>query len=289
MHSPLSKEAGAAHSAGFAGPSFAMPRQACDCHMHVFDSAFALAEGAVLAHADAGIAAYRGLQRRLGLARNILVQPSSYGLDNRLLCRTLAQLGEAARGVAVVDDQVGTAQLDALARSGVTGVRFNLVQRGATRVEMLGRVAQRVQPLGWHIQLHMLPGDLVAHQRTIDALPVPVVIDHIARFASQPEMQPRVQQSLRQLLANGKTWLKLSGAYLASAQGAPPFDDLTDFVGELVRDYPQRLLWGSDWPHATEAVKPDDGALLDLLGQWAPDAALRHQILELNPALLYGF
>lgn len=277
------------HSTGSDGPSFAMPSHACDCHMHLFDNAYPLAEGAEIHHPNASIGAYRRLQNRLGLNRNVLVQPSSYGLDNRLLVSALAELGNSSRGVAVIDDSVSPDELETLTRSRVTGARFNLVQRGATHIGMLQAVAQRVRPLGWHIQIHMRPTDLVAHYQVIDALPVPVVIDHMARFATEPSIQRSLHECVRALLSNGKTWMKLSGAYLASQQVSPPFSDLSDFVAEMVRDFPTRLVWGSDWPHATEKIKPDDGALLSMLGHWIPDEEVRDQILERNPALLYGF
>lgn len=277
------------YSAGTARPRIAMPANACDCHMHLFDDAFPLVANAVLKPLPASIADYRKLQRRLGLTRQVIVQPSPYGLDNRLLLRELQAIGPTARGVAVVDDTVQRDALDELHRAGVRGTRFNLVQAGATHADMLEEVARRIAPLGWHLQLHMKPADFIASIDRIAALPVPVVFDHMARFATEPALQPQVQDGLRRLLAHGRTWLKLSGAYLASGRGEP-YDDIAPFVEELARDFPERLVWGSDWPHVTEAPSyPDDATLADLLLRWMPDAALREQVLVANPARLYGF
>lgn len=277
------------HSAGSGAPSFVLPQRACDCHMHVFDQAFPFAPGALIRPPDASLEAYRVLQRRLGLQRHVVVQPSSYGTDNRLLLQALAEQGECARGVAVIDDHSEPAELNRLVAAGVQGVRFNLVQRGATTLSMLPTVARRIQPLGWHVQLHITPGDIVRNEDAIAELRVPVVIDHMARYASEPGLELQVRACVTRLLAAGGTWLKLSGAYLASRVGPPDYGDLEDFVQALARDFPERLVWGTDWPHTTEASKPDDALLADLLLRWLPDPAVREQVLVRNPAALYGF
>ena len=276
------------HSAGLNLPRAAVPGNACDCHMHVFDDAFPPAPGAVLAHAPAGLAGYQRVQRRLGLQRHVIVQPSVYGLDNRLLVQTLSSAGPAARGVAVIDDSVNDEVLHELSAQGVVGTRFNLVQRGATHIGMLDAVARRIQAFGWHVQLHLLPDDLLAHQDLIANLPVPVVLDHWGRVASEPSQQLRVARCVERLLGNGNTWVKLSGAYLASHL-QPPYADLVVHARNWAAAHPDRLLWGSDWPHATEAEKPNDADLLDLLTHWLPDPNVRHQVFVTNPERLYGF
>lgn len=256
--------------------------------MHVFDDAFSPASGAVLTHANASLSAYERVQRRLGLRLHVIVQPSSYGLDNGLLVQTLKAAGPAARGVAVVDDNVTDETLLHLSSQGVVGARFNLVQQGATRIAMLDRVAQRVQTFGWHLQLHLRPDDLLAHQDLIAGLPVPVVLDHWGRVATQPLEQPRVAACIARLLDEGNTWIKLSGAYLAT-HSQSPYDDLGAHARTWAAAHPDRLLWGTDWPHATEDRKPNDAHLLDLLAHWLPDAGVRFQVLVTNPQRLYGF
>lgn len=279
---------GAAHSAGANRPALAVPAGACDCHMHVFDSAYPVAHDAVLTHADAGLEGYRGLQRRLGLQRHVIVQPSIYGLDNSLLVRALDTAGPVARGIAVVDDTVSDDELRFLSSRRIVGTRFNLVQRGATRIDMLEAVARRIRPRGWHVQLHMLPRDLLEHHALVARLPVAVVLDHWARVALDPSLQPDLLACIDRLLEGGTTWIKLSGAYLATHSSAP-HEDLGACARRWADRWPDRLLWGTDWPHATETVKPNDADLLDLLAHWLPDAATRQLVLVDNPQRLYGF
>lgn len=280
--------ADADHSMGSNRPKLAVPSDACDCHMHVFDDAFDPAPGAVLTHASAGLVAYRRLLGRLGMSRHVVVQPSAYGLDNRLLVQTLAAAGRNARGVAVVDDSVTDAQLQDLSAQGVAGTRFNLMQRGATHIGMLAAVALRIRPFGWHLQLHLRPDDLLANEDLIAGLPVPVVLDHWGRVASEPTMQQPVAACIQRLIQGGNTWVKLSGAYLAS-HARPLYADLAVHAEAWAASRPDRLLWGTDWPHATEVDKPNDADLLDLLAHWLPDAGVRHQLLVTNPERLYGF
>ncbi|MEO5669160.1 MAG: amidohydrolase family protein [Ramlibacter sp.] len=288
MKSEASMGGANAHSAGENRPALAVPTGACDCHMHVFDKAYPVAADAVLRHPDAGLEGYRGLQHRLGVQRHVIVQPSIYGLDNSLLVNALAAAASLARGVAVVDDAVSDEELRFLSSRGVAGTRFNLVQRGATRLGMLESVARRIEPLGWHVQLHLEPADLLEHHALIARLPVPVVLDHWARVALDASLQPDLLACIDRLLEAGNTWIKLSGAYLATRSSAP-HDDLGVCARRWADRRPDRLLWGTDWPHATEAVKPNDADLLDLLAHWLPDAVTRQRVLVDNPQRLYGF
>ncbi|MEO6745026.1 MAG: amidohydrolase family protein [Caldimonas sp.] len=256
--------------------------------MHVFDDEFPPAPSAVVTHATAGLTAYRRLQNRLGLHRHVIVQPSAYGLDNRLLLQSLAAAGASARGVAVVDDSVTEDQLQDLSTQRVVGARFNLVQRGVTHIGMLSAVASRVRSFGWHVQLHLPPDELLAHEDLIAGLPVPVVLDHWGRVASQPSKQVSAAACIQRLIERGNTWVKLSGGYLAS-HSRPAFAELGVHAEAWAAARPDRLLWGTDWPHATEAEKPNDAELMDLLAQWLPDAASRHEVLVTNPERLYGF
>lgn len=285
---PPANHGGADHSAGSNPPVIDVPIGACDCHMHVFDDASPPAPSAVLTHPTAGLVAYRRVHERLGLRRHVIVQPSVYGLDNRLLLETLAAAGSRALGVAVVDDSVTDPQLQDLSAKRIVGTRFNLVQHGVTHIGMLRTVASRIQPFGWHVQLHLRPDELLAHEHLIADLPVPVVLDHWGRVASEPSKQASVAACIQRLLEGGNTWVKLSGAYLAS-HAQPAFSDLGIHARAWAAARPDRLVWGTDWPHATEAEKPSDAALMDLLAQWLPDAGIRHQVLVTNPERLYGF
>lgn len=278
----------APHSAGLGGPAFSFPKGACDCHMHLFDNRYPFASGSVLSHGDASVADYRMLQQRLGMERCVIVQPSSYGRQHQVLLGGLQALGPSARGVAVVDPQVTEQALAGLTAQGVVGARFNLVQRGATDETMLQAVTQRVKPYGWHLQLHLLPEDFLRLADSLCALEVDVVLDHFARIRTVPEWADQVEAKVRQLLGTGRGWIKFSGAYIASLD-APHFHDLDHHAQCLLSDCPDRIVWGSDWPHVTESIKPDDAQLANLLIRWMPDERLRHQVLVTNPEKLYGF
>lgn len=277
----------ASHSTGTEGPHFEVPPGACDCHMHLFDPALPFAPGPVLRHAEASAAQYRQLQHRLRLERCVLVQPSSYGRDHRVLVAGLERLGSRARGIAVIDPSASAQELEELQAHGVVGVRFNLVQAGATHEGMLEQVARLIQPFGWHVQLHAHPADLVALADRLLALPVPVVLDHFARVHCDPAMSRQVAGTVSRLLASGKASLKLSAPYIANP-GSQAHDELEGFVRGLVSEFPEQLVWGTDWPHVTEPAKPDDAALMDLLARWLPAGEL-HRVLVENPARLYRF
>ncbi len=278
----------APHSAGRGGPDFEVPKGACDCHMHLFDTRLPFAAGAPLVHGDASGDDYRRLQQRLGLTRNVIVQPSSYGRDHRVLLAGLRALGPAARGIAVIAPDVPEEELSALQAAGVVGVRFNLVQHGATDDSMLEAVTRRIQHLGWHIQLHLHTRDLLRLASRLAALPVPIVLDHFARVNADTALASQVAEQVERLLDTGRAWLKLSAPYIASLD-APAYANLDAFVQKLLQRHPDRLVWGSDWPHVTEADKPDDAQLLSLLALWAPDEDLRKRLLVDNPQRLYGF
>lgn len=278
----------APHSTGVNGPGFAVPPLSCDCHMHLFDNALPYAGDNVLKHPDASIDDYRRLQGRLGLQRNVLVQPSSYGRDHRAMLEGLALLGDKARGVAVVDTNVEVSELKDLDDHGVVGVRFNLVQKGAADESMLEAVAADIAPFGWHLQVHLHAAQLLRLSSRLAALSVPVVIDHYARVNTEPALSAQVLATLEHLLATGKVWLKLSAPYIA-LPGGSCCNELDGMVECISSRFADRLVWGSDWPHVTEPTKPDDAVLLNLLDRWFPSAQAKAQILVENPTRLYRF
>lgn len=256
--------------------------------MHLFDSLFPFSELATLKHGDASVADYRQLQRRLGIERCVIVQPSSYGDDHRVLVAGLRALGESARGVAVVTPDLDDDDLETLAAHDVVGARFNLVQRGVTDESMVAAAAAQAARLGWHLQFHLLPHDLLRLADELIALPVAVVLDHYGRAMTDPSLATAVQTRLDRLLATGKVWLKLSAPYLASAD-ADGIGSLQEFVERLTRRHADRLLWGTDWPHVTEANKPDDGYLLEELRRWMPSTESQTLVMVENASKFYGF
>src|SRR5271156_6690778 len=201
-------------SSGTEQPELKAPPNACDCHMHIYDSRFPVAPNAKLRPPDATPDDYRLLQKRIGTARNVVVTPSTYGADNSCTLDAIARLGATARGVAVVDTSVADAELKRLDGLGMRGIRFNLVQSGATTIDMLEPLSSRVNDLGWHVQLHMLGDQIVEHMDLLQRLPSPIVFDHMARIPQPAGIDHPAFALVRGLLDKGRTWVKLSGAYM---------------------------------------------------------------------------
>ncbi len=278
-------------SSGTEPPKLKAPPNACDCHMHIYDSRFPVAPNAKLCPADAKVDDYRLLQRRIGTTRNVVVTPSTYGTDNACTLDAMDELGASARGVAVVDTSITDAELKRLNSLGIRGIRFNLVQSGATTIDMLEPLSKRVNDLGWHVQIHMAAKQIVETADLLRRLPSPVVFDHRARIPQPAGVEDPAFALVMKLLDNGRTWVKLSGAYMDTRTGPPAYADVSKAARAYVKAAPERLVWASDWPHPTENVnaKPDDAVLFDLMADWAPDEAIRNRILVDNPAALYGF
>ncbi len=234
---------------------------------------------------DAGVAEYRRLQARIGTSRTVVVQPAAYGTDNAVTLDAVARLGIDARGVAVVTPDIDDATLQRFDRGGIRGIRFTQFDpaTAVTTPDMIEPLAARIQPLGWHTQIHLRSDQIVAAAAMLERLPGQVVYDHMGRLRDVADPAFAV---LRRLLGNGRTWIKLSGAYFA---GPPPYAQAAPVARALISAAPERMVWGSDWPHPTEREKPDDAALFDLLAEWAPDETTRRRILVDNPAMLYGF
>ena len=285
------------HSVGVNRPSRALPALACDSHMHIFDARFAPSPHWPRTPPEAPVAAYRRLQRRLGTARTVVVTPSTYGTNNACTLDALDQLGDSARGVAVVDAAVSDDELARLAARRVRGLRVNFVSPqswGTTTPEMLltlaGKVARHADCAGWHIQVFAQPEQIVALAPVLQSLPVPLVIDHLGRIDPAEGPVAEAYGVLRRLLDGGNTWVKLSGAYMRCTVHAPRYADTLPLGRALVQAAPERLVWGSDWPHTTEAPGTvNDADLVDLLQAWAGTQASMDRILVANPAQLYGF
>jgi predicted TIM-barrel fold metal-dependent hydrolase len=279
-------------SSGTDLPKLKMPANACDCHHHIYDSRFPVAPSATLKPADAKVADYRLLQKRTGTTRSVVVQPSTYGTDNSCTLDGMAQLGGATtRGVAVVDTTVTDAELKRLHGLGIRGIRFNLVQAGATTVEMLEPLSKRVNDLGWHVQIHQTGDGIVKMEDVLQKVASPIVFDHMGRVPKDVGTSHPAYTVISKLIDRGRTWVKISGAYMDTKVGPPTYADSTKLAQAYVKLALQRMVWGSDWPHPTQKddEKANDATLVDLLAEWAPDEATRNRILVDNPAALYGF
>jgi len=282
-------------SAGWRRPLAVVPPGACDCHVHVYDARYPAAPGARLLPPDALATDYRQLQRRLGTSRVVLVTPSTYGSDNRCMLAGLSALGPEARGVAVIDGVESDAQLQHLHEQGVRGVRLNLSLGVSGTAAQLEPLAWRIAPWGWHLQLLMAPELLAALGPVLRRLPVPLVFDHLGRIAPSRQRGP-AHALLLALLQEGRAWIKLSGGYIVSPCRSVEDPALDALAAGFVRAAPARVLWGSDWPHATASAgmqpMPDDARQLDRLAEWldaAGGTATLQRVLVDNPAALYGF
>ncbi|HMK80647.1 MAG TPA: amidohydrolase family protein [Xanthobacteraceae bacterium] len=283
------------NSSGSDAPKLKAPANACDCHMHIYDAArFPPARPGPQSRmqSNASVAEYRLLQQRNGTSRTVVVTPAAYVTDNRVTLDAIVQLGRAStRGVAVLHPDVAEAELKTLADGGIKGIRFTVFdpQSAAVSIDMIEPLAGRVADLGWHLQIHMRADQIVANGDMLQRLPTPVVFDHMGRLPQPAPLDHAAFKIIRAMLDRGRTWVKLAGAYLDTNVGAPTYTDKLAVAQAYIKAAPERVVWGSDWPHPTEKDKPNDATLFDLLTAWAPDAAQRERILVTNPEALYGF
>ncbi len=271
----------APNSMGTEPPNMPAPLGAVDCHMHIFDPRFPFIPGR-----NPGVGTvedYRLFQRRLGLSRCIVVAASSHGLDNSCLLDSLEKFGDSARGVATISSATTDAELERLHSKGVRGIRVNFGRAKVVASDFMN-LAERIKPLNWHLQTHMLADSIVESEAILDSLPVTLVIDHIGRAPQPGGLNHPVVKSLERLLSKGNTWVKLSHYY--EGEGVH-YADYLPIIQHLISFAPDRLVWASDWPHATQAAKPNGATLFDQLAAWTSDAELRRRILVDNPNALY--
>jgi predicted TIM-barrel fold metal-dependent hydrolase len=297
--SALSKEAFAVKgqaiqvkwSSGTEAPVMDVPKNACDCHHHIYDPEhFPYDPKAGLKPKPATLADYRMLQKRLGLTRDVIVQPSTYGTDNRILIASMKQIGKTARGVAVVNTGVSDAELKELNAAGTRGIRFNLAQGGGTTWEMIEPLAQRILPMGWHVQIQAEGKDILANMDVLNKQPCQVVFDHLAHIPEPEGVKAPLFAKVVEMLQKKKAWVKLSGFYYESLVGPPDYPDSVEVAKGYAKAAPDRCVWGSDWSHPLnkEDAKPNDAHLLDLMSKVADKPTLKRILVD-NPAKLYGF
>jgi 2-pyrone-4,6-dicarboxylate lactonase len=273
-------------------PRFTPPPGAVDAHCHVFgpQAEFPFSPKAKYLPQDAGPDALFALRDHLGFARNVIVQASCHGTDNSATLNGIARSNGLARGVAVVDPAISDAELDALHAGGIRGVRFNFLKRlvdDAPKDKFLD-VARRIERLGWHVVVYFEADILEELQPFLAAIPVPIVIDHMGRPDVTQGPDGADMTAFRRLLdSRDDIWTKVTCADRLDAAG-PPYRDFVRSVRPLVEAYPDRVLWGTDWPHPNmEKVLPDDGHLVDTIPEIAPTAELQHKLLVANPMRLY--
>jgi D-galactarolactone isomerase len=272
-----------------ARPKLKAPPGTCDTHMHIYDRRYPKAATARIDAPDAPVSDYLKVRERLGIERTVVVQPSTYGTDNRCTIEAMKTLGAGTRGVAVVDQTVTDAELDRLTGLGIRGIRFFMLPGGALPWDILETMAARVAPFGWHVQLQLDGRQLPDYEAVLARLPCDLVIDHVGKFLEPVPVEHPSFRALERLVGRG-AWVKLSAPYEVSKVGAPNYDDVGALAKALVKIAPDRMLWATNWPHPTPGVpKPDDAWMLDMLLDWVPEEAVRGKILVDNPARLYGF
>jgi len=270
-------------------PGFRLPERTCDCHIHVFGPTdrYPLMARREYTPVEAMLADYRRLMNAYGIDRAILVQPSVYGTDNTLLVATIAEAPERLRGIAVIPPDLAEPGLRDLNRAGVRGVRINRVNPGGLPLSAIDELGRRIAPFGWHVQLHVRPEALSALVAVAERSVVPLVIDHFGLVSPAAAPSDSALAGLLRLLETGSCYVKLSAPYriVAAATSQASFRPL---VERLVATRPDRLLWGTDWPHVAHfEAMPDDGDLAMLTEQWLPTPALRAEVLVANPDRLY--
>jgi predicted TIM-barrel fold metal-dependent hydrolase len=235
----------------------------------------------------------------IGIERAVVVQPSVHGLDNSVTLDAVQGSRGRFRGVGRVDASTSRGEMERMREGGIRGVRFNLLDRPRGNVELdeFDRVVDHIGGLGWSVDLHIDPKNLLEQENRLRALPVPVVFDHIGRIKPTAGLDQPAFQLLLDLLKDGRFWVKVSGAdkicntQVHSYQGLP-FVEVVPFARAVIAAAPDRVIWGTDWPHSNNfapGYTPNDGDLVDLLGQFAPEESTRRKILVDNPAKLYGF
>jgi len=273
-------------------PLQALPVGAWDAHCHVFGPAarFPYAADRSYTPPDAPVETLRALHDHLGFSRGVIVQASCHGTDNRAMLDAIARSEGRYRGVAIVDGSESDAQLAAMDAGGVRGVRFNFVAHlgGAPDLEVFDRTVDRLAPLGWHVVLHLDAQDILTYVDRLARIPVPFIIDHMGRIKAEEGIEQSSFLALLDLMENPLAWVKVCGAERVSS-GRRPFDDAIPFAERLIQAAPDRVLWGTDWPHPNISKDmPDDGGLVDLMFRFCTDPVLRQKLLIDNPLKLYG-
>lgn len=273
-------------------PRFKAPPKSCDAHCHVFGphATFPYSDKASYWPPDAGKDALKRIHDKLGIERAVLVQASCHGIDNRGMMDAIKTSNGAYRGVCIANDTFSENDFQDLHDGGVRGVRFNFVKHlgGAPDLTMMQTVLDRVKPLGWHLVIHVNAEDLIAYADFFNKIEMDIVVDHMARVPTSEGVGQEAYQILLDVLQRDNWWVKVCGAERIAV--APPFYDAVPYAQGLIEVAPDRVIWGTDYPHPNiKKYMPNDADLLDLVPLIARDEATQHKILVDNPARLYGF
>jgi predicted TIM-barrel fold metal-dependent hydrolase len=273
-------------------PKIKAPPGACDTHIHLFGSTakypFA-PDSPYIAH-EALPETFMALQDTLGMSTAVIVSPGGYGRNYSLLADVLTKYPKRFRGIALLRDDTPSSEIGRLTTLGVRGMRMMSHKRGQHVPNYSPKIAARVHEHGWHIQFYPHGTDIIEYADKLLALPNPIVLDHFASIPAQGGVDQPAVTAVLKMLDSGRVWLKLSGPMRCTDE-PPPYPSVTPLAHVFVKHAPERMVWGSDWPHVNldGMVMPNDGDLLDLLAEWVPDSKVRNRILTQNPKALYGF
>ncbi len=277
-------------------PSIALPAGAIDTHVHVFEKRYRLSPDRGYTPPESTLDDLRHLHTTLAIDRVVFTQPSVYGVDNSAILDGMAMLNaqspDRARGVVACTLEITDDELAALDAAGVRGVRLNTDNVGGMPVEMdqIPLLCDRIGPLGWHIEFLFPGASIVELMPVFRSLTVPMTIGHFGYQPAADGIATPGFRALLELMAEGRTWIKISGANRVSATDLPPYDDLAPLAHALIEAAPDRVMWGTDWPHPNKyEANPNDGDLVDAFGSWVDDEQLRRKILVDTPAQLYRF
>ena len=274
-------------------PAFKAPAGAVDTHCHIFGPAaeYPFSPKRPYTPPDAPLPAFRALHEKIGVERAVIVNATLHGLDNRVVTDAIAKSGGKYRGIANVSGAMSDDDLKALDKAGICGCRFAFLKRlgGVGDIGAFKRLVERAAAIGWHVDIYLEPGTIREFTPILKALPTTYVIDHMGTIAAGKGLDDPEFKALLDLQASDdKCWVKITGLERASA-GGPPFHDSVPFAKRLIENSPDRVLWGTDWPHPNVKIMPNDGDIVDLVPLYAPDAATQRKLMVTNPERLFRF
>jgi 2-pyrone-4,6-dicarboxylate lactonase len=274
-------------------PKFKVPAGTVDTHTHIFGPAatYPFSPTRPYSPPDAPLALFRKLHEAIGVERAVIVNATVHGVDNRVVTDAIAERGGRYKGVANINDAMTDDQLTALGKGGISACRFAFLKRlgGVGDMKVFRTLVDRVAAIGWHVDIYLEAGTIRDFVPILKALPVTYVIDHMGTISAAKGLDDPEFKALLELQASDeRCWVKITGLERASASG-PPFHDSVPFAQRLIENAPDRVIWGTDWPHPNVKIMPNDGDLVDLIPLYAPDTAIQKKLLVTNPERLFKF
>ena len=273
-------------------PRYHAPKRACDCHTHIFDtSRYPLAEGTGYIPEQCTLADLDSMHQTLGIERSVIIQPGPYGLDNRFVVELCASRPEDTRGVVVIPSSTSVRELERLHACGIRGCRLTKAGKNVVGFEEMEALADAIRDFGWHLLIFAPPQELPELAPRLLRLRLPFVLDHLGKIPGAEGISSPGYATVLRLLDSGLCWVMLTGGYRWSGQ-PHPYEDMEPVIRGYCEHRPDRMLWGTDWPHPNfnrDVPVPNDGDLMDLVPLWMSDPKVQQQILVDNPAALYGF